>query len=128
LSPQVVSFLRELQKEADGSPWVFPSLRATTGHRETVSRATRRGREASGVEGWEPHDLRRTAARCTAGMGIATVRVSKLLKHVGRGVTAVYDRHSYDQEKRRALNAWARQLDAIVTGKPTEKVVDLRPA
>ena len=128
LSPQVVSFLRELRKEADGSPWVFPSLRATAGHRETVSRATRRVRAASGVAGWEPHDLRRTAASHMTGMGISRLTVSKLLNHVERGVTAVYDRHSYDQEKRKALNAWARQLEAIVTGKPTEKVVELRPA
>ena len=62
------------------------------------------------------------------GMGISRLKVTKLLNHVERGVTALYDRHGYDQEKRKALNAWARQLDAIVTGKPSEKVVELRPA
>jgi len=31
----------------------------------------------------------------------------------------VYDRHSYDPEKRTALEAWGRRLDAIVIGKPT---------
>jgi len=29
--------------------------------------------------------------------------VAKILNHVERGITAVYDRHSYDNEKRRAL-------------------------
>jgi integrase len=128
LSPPVVALLRELRQDADGSAWVFPSMRATTGHRETVSRATRRLRAASGVDDWEPHDLRRTAASYMTGMGISRLTVSKLLNHVEQGVTAVYDRHSYDQEKQKALKAWARQLDAIVTGKPTEKVVELRPA
>ena len=31
------------------------------------------------------------------------------------GVTAVYDRHSYDPEKRAALNAGSRKLAGIVS-------------
>jgi hypothetical protein len=33
---------------------------------------------------------------------------------VEKGVTAVYDRQSYDLEKRQALEAWGRNLQAIV--------------
>jgi hypothetical protein len=33
-------------------------------------------------------------------------------------VTAVYDRHSYDPEKRIALEAWGRRLEAIVSRLP----------
>ena len=40
--------------------------------------------------------------------------VSKVLNHVESGITAVYDRHSYDKEKRRALNTWGRKVDAII--------------
>jgi len=40
--------------------------------------------------------------------------VAKLLNHVERGVTAVYDRYGYDREKREALDAWARRLAAMV--------------
>jgi hypothetical protein len=29
--------------------------------------------------------------------------IAKVLNHVDRGVTAIYDRHSYDEEKRVAL-------------------------
>jgi hypothetical protein len=39
-----------------------------------------------------------------------------LQNHAERDVTAVYDRHSYDPEKRTALDAWGRRLEAIVTG------------
>jgi len=42
------------------------------------------------------------------------------LNHGERDVTAIYDRHSYDPEKRTALEAWGRRLDAIVSGKPTK--------
>ena len=38
----------------------------------------------------------------------------------------VYDRHSYDPEKRQALDAWAQRLEAIVTGQPAAKVIPLR--
>lgn len=45
--------------------------------------------------------------------------VSKILNHVETGVTAVYDRHSYEREKREALDFWGRRLMAIVANKRT---------
>ena len=57
-------------------------------------------------------------------MGIPRLVVSKILNHVEQGVTRVYDRHSYDKEKRAALDKWARRLKAILTGKKA-KVVPL---
>jgi len=59
-------------------------------------------------------------------MGIERLTVSKILNHAEKGVTAVYDRHSYDQEKLMALESWARKLQTIIMGKKTEKVVKLR--
>lgn len=41
--------------------------------------------------------------------------IAKILNHTESGVTAVYDRASYDAEKRCALDAWAVLLDQIVT-------------
>jgi len=43
--------------------------------------------------------------------------VQKILNHVELGVTAVYDRHGYDLEKRAALDFWGKRLDQIVSGK-----------
>ena len=40
--------------------------------------------------------------------------ISKVLNHAENGITAGYDRHSYDQEKREALEAWAQELAAIL--------------
>jgi hypothetical protein len=48
------------------------------------------------------------------GMGISRLTVKKVLNHAARDVTAVYDRHSYDPEKRTALDAWGRRLQAIL--------------
>ena len=61
-----------------------------------------------------PHDLRRTAASFMTSMGISRLVVSKILNHVESGITAVYDRHSYDAEKRQALEAWGQRVQGIL--------------
>jgi integrase len=79
-------------------------------------------------ERWTLHDLRRTAASGMAGLGIAPHVVEAVLNHKSgtiKGVAAVYNRYNYSAEKRAALEAWARALDAIVTGKSTGNVVEL---
>ena len=43
------------------------------------------------------------------------------------GITAVYNRHRYTDEKRAALDAWARHVERLVTG-ATAEVVELRRA
>jgi hypothetical protein len=42
-----------------------------------------------------------------------------------RGVGGIYDRHSYDKEKRAALEAWAWDLTRITSGTITDNVVIL---
>ena len=61
-----------------------------------------------------PHDLRRTAATFMTSMGISRLVVSKILNHVESGITAIYDRHSYDAEKRPGSGRWADKLDVIL--------------
>ena len=53
------------------------------------------------------------------GAGVPRLVVSKILNHVETGVTAVYDRHSYDLEKRAALDYWGRRLDSMVAKRRT---------
>jgi hypothetical protein len=59
------------------------------------------------------------------GMGISRLVVSKILNHVERGITAVYDRHSYDKEKRQALESWGRKLREIIGG--SEEITNVIP-
>jgi hypothetical protein len=54
--------------------------------------------------------------------------IEAVLGHVGGSrsdIVGVYQRHSFDPEKRTALEAWAREVERIVDGKPA-KVVPLR--
>ena len=85
-------------------------------HIAHAQKAIERVVEASGVD-VRGHDLRRTAASLMAGAGVPRLVVSKILNHVESGVTAVYDRHSYDLEKRAALGFWGKRVDDLVHGR-----------
>jgi len=127
LSALAKEILAAAQTLAGDSGWVFPSLR-TTGHitPAAVDHALRQARPLLGLDHFVPHDLRRSAASHMTSMGISRLVVSKILNHVERGVTAVYDRHSYDQEKRQALEAWGYRLQNIIQGAEKEgKIIPL---
>lgn len=127
-SAPVLALLDEIRPLGEDSEWVFPGADGE-GHRVTIHKAHSRIRRRCGVS-FVPHDLRRTAASHMTGMGISRLVVSKLLNHVETGITSVYDRHSYDAEKRAALDAWARRVEEIVAGRETApaNVVALRSA
>jgi integrase len=68
----------------------------------------------SGVENWKFHDLRRTVATNLTKLGIDRLILQKIINHSERGVTQIYDRYSYMDEKREALQKWADKLDEII--------------
>jgi integrase len=61
----------------------------------------------TGVTGWRFHDIRRTGATLMAEGGVTRFIIERVLGHAETGVTAVYDRHHYRDEKRRALEVLA---------------------
>ena len=109
--------------------WVFPSPIRPRSHVATLHKSVETIRKAAGLD-FQPHDLRRTAASLMAGLGIPRLTIRKILNHAEPGITSVYDRYSYDKEKRRALEAWGRELDRIASGKKraTGNVVELAAA
>jgi hypothetical protein len=66
---------------------------------------------------------RRTAASLMVGAGVSRLVVSKILNHVETGVTAVYDRHSYDREERAALDLWGQRVGRLVENRRRGNVV-----
>jgi integrase len=62
-------------------------------------------------------DLRRTAATNWAKLGVALPTVEKLLNHVSGvfgGVSGIYNRHDFADEKKQALECWAFHLAGIL--------------
>jgi integrase len=117
LSDLALQLLEKLKPLSNNSRWLFPSPKGDAHIAPTaIDHALRRNLEKfPDVKAFTPHDLRRTAASHMTALGISRLVVSKLLNHVENSVTAIYDRHSYDEEKRLALNAWSKKLATITT-------------
>lgn len=113
LSPQATTLLNQLKPVTGTSTWVFASPRKSAAPITSIQKAAERIAKRAGVD-FVPHDLRRTAASFMTSMGISRLVVSKILNHVESGITAVYDRHSYDAEKRLALENWGQRVQEIL--------------
>jgi integrase len=74
--------------------------------------------QISGVSGWVIHDLRRSARSLMSRAGVHPDHAERCLGHVIGGVRGVYDRHEYLEEKRRAFEALAAQVQRIVDPQP----------
>jgi integrase len=71
------------------------------------------------IPAWRLHDLRRTCATGLQRLGASLQVIEAVLGHLSgsrSGVVGVYQRHSFDAEKRAALDAWAREVERIVRG------------
>jgi len=138
LSPQVVAILEGLPRWPSGRVFTTNDRAPISGFSKAKKRCDElaaRLREKDGADPiapWRLHDLRRTAASGMARLGEPPHVVEKVLNHATgqiSGVAAVYNRHAYLDEKRAALESWARHVEALTTGSRGAKVVPLkRPA
>jgi integrase len=115
---QLLDILKALKAQSS-STLVFPGNNHQEKPLVSTHKALNRIIKRSEVEPFTIHDLRRT---CGTGMAAARVQqivISKVLNHItmetgGNRITLVYDRHTYDQEKREALTAWGNHIQAIL--------------
>jgi integrase len=127
LSDLALEIIQEALSEAGKSSVVFP-VEAGALPPRVVARTIGRAQEATaeypagrfGIAHWTAHDLRRTALTGMARLGVAPIVLGHVANHLTTtkaGVTlAVYTRHTYDEEKRRALDLWSHCLSGIVAG------------
>jgi integrase len=77
-------------------------------------------------QAWVIHDLRRSAATHMAeDLKIAPHIVDRILNHVTgvvKRVAKIYNRAEYLDERREALEKWARYVDGFVSGSPSNVV------
>lgn len=118
LNVEAVRVLDRLRALGASDTWVFPSPHQGKGPITNPGKAAERLKAASKVPNLRLHDFRRTAASHMASLGVTRFVIGRVLNHAERDVTAVYDRHSYDAEKRAALEAWGRRLADIVSAQP----------
>lgn len=60
------------------------------------------------MEPWTVHDIRRSVATHMARMGTPQEHIERVLGHVVQGVAGTYNRYSYMEEKRAALEGWGK--------------------
>ena len=86
-------------------------------------------KEAGALEPWRVHDLRRTLATGLQRLGVRFEVTEAVLNHVSgarAGVAGIYQRHDWREEKRSALEAWARHVAAIVAPADARNVVRIK--
>lgn len=65
------------------------------------------------VTHWAPHDLRRTSRTLLASMGCADGVAEAILGHMPPGIVGVYNRHTYDNERREWLERLSDRLEKL---------------
>ncbi|HDL53952.1 MAG TPA: site-specific integrase [Proteobacteria bacterium] len=119
----------EIIGEDNGTDFVFPSplVPGAPINPKNLSRPLRRN-DYFGMPRFTPHDLRRTVATLLGEMGIDRLTLGQILSHTDGGITQVYDRHSFDQAKKKAMMKWARRLRKIIAGSGAieERVIPLK--
>ena len=127
LSDAVVAILNAVPRVGSKYEYVFTTNGQTfaTGYSRakkridqaiSVAQVSEDGHPPAGLEQWTIHDFRRTAATGMARSGTALPVIEKVLNHSSgsfAGVVGVYQRHSYVDEKRNALETWTAELMRI---------------
>jgi len=117
----------QAQPRREGRDYVFGETRR--GFRSWSTGKALLDARAQISPGWVLHDLRRSVSTHLNGrLGVAPHVVEALLGHVGgqSTVARTYNRASYANEKRQAINLWAEHVAAIVEGREPKVVALVR--
>lgn len=144
--PLVPDVVAELDALAGGDKWPKKGFVFTTTGKTAISGISkaklaldrivaRRGWTDGATEGeeepiapWRIHDLRRTAATGFQSLGVRFEVTEAVLNHLSgarAGVAGIYQRHEWKDEKRSALDAWARHVQALGSPSATDNVVSM---
>ena len=110
LAPAAREVLAAIPREADVG-FVFSGDGGATaaGHFSAAKIAIDK---AAGLnQPWRFHNLRRTVRSGLSALGVAEPVAMRIMNHARQGISAVYDRHTYDKE---AAEAWARWADHVL--------------
>lgn len=108
------------------SKYVFPALTTEKKRYVGLPKALA-GMVGDAVPGLTPHGLRHSFSSTAEDLGFSLPTIKALMGHAGGSVTEGYI-HKIDTALVAAADRIARHIDAAMTGKKTEKVVQLRTA
>jgi integrase len=118
----------EAQPKVENCDYVFPSRAKTPfsgfgkskaaldkAIRMTMKKQAKKGVRVEALPNWTLHDLRRTAKTLMVRAGVRPDISERVLGHVIAGVEGTYDRHSYADEKRDALEKLTVMIERILS-------------
>ena len=112
LSSEALAILRSCVRSADNvfseAPNGFTSWSRAKAELDATTRINKP---------WHLHDLRRTCATGMAKLGVWPHVIEAVLNHISghkAGVAGIYNRNTYEPEKRAALEQWASHVRAVV--------------
>jgi|GEM_PF-2262682 len=114
LSDEACEVLATMPTWAGDDPYIFSTM---AGERPVsgFSKAKLRLDDAMGDPApFRIHDLRVTVRSRLAYLGIADEIAEEVIGHARKGLVGVYNKYSYINEKRDALNTWAAHLMEVV--------------
>ncbi len=124
--------VRRRLDQAKGT-FLFPSSSRDTAMNQTVIQhgvyyhqpyckiAPKHDRPRLPVTHWSAHDLRRTTRTLLATLGCPNEIGEAVLGHVQPGVVGIYNRHTYDRERRDWLTRLSHRLEEIAATYPSRK-------
>jgi integrase len=135
LSKAALTLIKQ-QPRLDECDFVFPS-RAKTPYSgfgknkaaldrtvvAAIKQSAEKGAKVEPIPNWTLHDLRRTAKTLMVRAGVRPDISERVLGHVIKGVEGTYDRHSYAEEKRDALEKLAGTIERILKPIPSSIVM-----
>ncbi|MDG2228555.1 MAG: tyrosine-type recombinase/integrase [Gammaproteobacteria bacterium] len=116
LSSVAISLLEQQKTLVKDSPFAFPSkndLRKPM-KPNSFTRALIRRNKSLGLEPFSVHDLRRTARTGFAKLKVRSDIAEMIINHSRGAMVDIYDRYTYEDEKREALEKWGSYLESLV--------------
>lgn len=127
LAPVVVGWFRQLESFTGQSGYVLPARLRTRFERLDGDAHVSKDAIREAIDFWidnhkpkicrfTPHDLRSTMKSHMRKLGVSREISEMCLNHKLQGVEGIYDQHTYYEERRAALELWARFIETCQAG------------
>ncbi|MBU3951649.1 MAG: integrase arm-type DNA-binding domain-containing protein [Proteobacteria bacterium] len=124
LTPLALEAINQAKKYSGKSKYIFRSIFKKDSPISVpgISRAVSRHLADMKIDKFTPHDLRRTCRTGLATLKVSDVVAEKILSHKLQGVLGVYNRATYEPERRAALELWEKHISSLVNPEPKNEV------
>ncbi|MFT3793033.1 MAG: integrase arm-type DNA-binding domain-containing protein [Rudaea sp.] len=116
LASQAVAILRELQLLTGQSKYLFPGARSRSVPMSNATMNAALKRMGFGTDVIQPHGFRHSGSTALHEIGWSKDAIERQLSHKERGISGVYNKAQYMDERKKMMQAWADYLDGLRAG------------